>query len=675
MTGFLERLESRSDLGSPASIRRWLLALLGAIGLSLLAAHPSAAQDGVHAIDTPNLDNEIVYIDDDGFIRVFDPQTPLYLPPVNFRSPDGDWFDATVADLNGDGDDEIIAIAQDRRLTIYDPVINTTDVVPGQQYDGLYWKELSAIQLPGAPLLVATGEFDDNPVTREIVVVFVDPDRPTASRIQIWVQPTPPFNGKNWEALTDVQLGAIATDIATGDLNGDGRDELAIVARSVGRLSVFRRAANNALVEFWSASSLSRPWSGVAIGNVASEWPLPELIAVRSAAPPLASLVVQRYIPVNQFEDVLLRDHLPAPRSVFLADVAGFGTPQIFMLRDVPEADTRPRLFNSRTGSGAGFAFEVRLDNDNGYRTAAAGDIDGDGKDEIAVIRDTGIGIFLEPTTSTTMTPTLTAPTNRRTIAIGNLDALGSDFLINSRSSLTFSVPSGVQSESQTITLTNRTRTNPVQFFVETAPPVSFVNAIQTSGATPGDVVVTVDATDLLPISELTDLEASLMLAPAAGVFTPTYGANLVMKSANPLVLNSPLTVPVFIEVTPGIVMRPNRISIPLLATESSPDCQASLPLMTEVRVLGTSGSTFTVDVTEQPAWLSWTTSGDVVPATLTLTARPGDTPLTPLTPVVEAEIVLRATVPGAIQSQTVRRVPLRIACHKSLLYLPIVNR
>ncbi|MFO7633801.1 MAG: hypothetical protein R6W76_14750 [Caldilinea sp.] len=665
-------------MGRPASIGRWLLALLGAIGLSLLAAHPSAAQDGVHAIDTPNLDNEIVYIDDDGFIRVFDPQTPPYLPPVNFRSPDGDWFDATVADLNGDGDDEIIAIAQDRRLTVYDPVINTTDIVPGQQYDGLYWEELFAIQLPGEPLLVATGEFDDNPVTRDIVVVLVDPDRPTASRIQIWVQPAPPFNGKNWEALTDVRLGAIATDIATGDLDGDGRDELAIVARSVGRLSVFRRAANNALVEFWSASSLSRPWSGVAIGNVASEWPLPELIAVRSAAPPLASLVVQRYIPVDQFEDVLLRDHLPAPRSVFLADVTGIGTPQIFMLRDVPEADTRPRLFNSRTGSGAGFAFEVRLDNDNGYRAAAAGDVDGDGKDEIAVIRDTGIGIFLEPATSTTMTPTLTAPTNRRTIAIGNLDTLGSDFLINSRSSLTFSVPSGVQSESQTISLTNRTRTNPVQFFVETAPPVSFVNAVQASGATPGDVVVTVDATDLLPISELTDLEASLMLAaPAAGVFTPTYGANLVMKSTNPLVLNSPLTVPVFIEVTPGIVMRPNRISIPLLATSDPPDCQASLPLTMTVRVLGTAGSEFSVSSNAE--WLSvapregGVTAGETT--ILTLTVGYGDLP----SPVAEAEIVLSATdvpgVPDGAQLPMTRRVPVTIACFPNWLYLPIIER
>ncbi|MFN3387963.1 MAG: FG-GAP repeat protein, partial [Allosphingosinicella sp.] len=74
------------------------------------------------------------------------------------------------------------------------------------------------------------------------------------------------------------------------------------------------------------------------------------------------------------------------------------------MLRDAPENDTRPRLFNSRTGSGASLVFEVRLDNDNGYRVVAAGDFDGDGKDELVLARNTGILIFKEPATSTVLT-------------------------------------------------------------------------------------------------------------------------------------------------------------------------------------------------------------------------------------------------------------------------------
>ncbi|PJF45692.1 MAG: hypothetical protein CUN48_17600, partial [Candidatus Thermofonsia Clade 3 bacterium] len=148
-----------------------------------------------------------------------------------------------------------------------------------------------------------------------------DPDRSSTSRIQILAQPAPPFDGRIWQPLTDATLRAVATAVATGDLDGDGRDEIAVVARDAGRLSVFRREANNVLREFWTSASQQRPWRDVAIGNVAPESSLPELVAVRNAAPPLASLVVLRYKAPDAFEDVFLSPHLPAPRAVFLANV------------------------------------------------------------------------------------------------------------------------------------------------------------------------------------------------------------------------------------------------------------------------------------------------------------------------------------------------------------------
>jgi hypothetical protein len=522
LAGFTRRRSAAMQVHEKAAASFLLLAIVGAIALSLAAVRPAAAQDGqrsdgndfvqeqralsrplfssppryiqdgVQAIDTPNVENEIVYIDDQGFIRIFDPQTPPDMPPLNFRSPEGDgpWYDAAVDDLNGDGDDEIVAIAEDGVVTIYDPVVNLVITNPVQEYDGVYWELLFTTQVAGEPLLVTTGEFDDNPATREIVVVFADPDNANATRIQIFVQPAAPFDGRTWIPLTDVRFGAIATAITSGDLDGDGRDDLAVVASGVGRLSILRRDVNNVLSTYWSSISDSRPWTDAAIGQVATDSALPELAAVRSAAPPLASLVVQRYIPVDEFEDVLLRDHLPAPRQVILANVTGASTQQIFMLRNVPSNDTRPRLFNSRTGSGANLIFEVRLDSDNGYRVAAAGDLDGDGKDEIAVLRDSGILIFTEPASSTTLTQTLTAPTNQRTLALGNLDALGRDLLSSTPSSLSFVVPAGERSAAQTITLSNRTRTNQIPYTVGVAPAVRFVAATPAAGATRAEIAV-----------------------------------------------------------------------------------------------------------------------------------------------------------------------------------------
>lgn len=703
LASFARRNSAAMRRRKGAQAHSFLWALAGAVALSLFIAYPTTAQDGqqadnsdaramqeaaqvvaapltfntafhdnIRAVDTPNVDNEIVYIDDKGFIHVFDPETPPNMPPLNFRSPDNGWYDAIAADVNGDGDDEIIAIAENGLFKIYDPVVNTGIVQPGQEFNGFYWEELFFTELPGRPLLLATGEFDGNLLTREIVVVFEEPGRPGDSRIQIWRQPAPPFDGRIWEPLTDVRLRSAATDIATGDLDGDGSDELAIVSSGSGRLSVFRREANNVLREFWFSASEQRPWTGVAIGNVATDSPLPELIAVRRAAPPFASLVVQRYRPIDQFEDVLLREHLPAPRRVLAANVTGADSKQIFMLRDAPETDTRPRFFNSRTGSGASFIFEVRLDNDNGYRVAAAGDFDGDGKDELVLARNTGILIFKEPATSIALTQTLTTTTNARTLAPGNLDALGRDLLAVDRQQLTFRVPAGQRSEPQSLILTNRTRSGSIPFLVDAKPRVDFVDIAPTTAATPAAVIITANASDLLPISALSaEEQRRLPIVQAEGA--AGYGANLVFTSPNLFVLNSPLTVPVFIEVTPGIVMRPNRVNVMLEASDSSPDCRTSLPLTLTLQVLGTLNSTFAV--ASGADWLSVVASQEEITtnatATLTLTIPHDATPL----PVAETEIVLTATVPGAAQNPTVRRVPVRVACYETLLHLPLIER
>ena len=647
-------------------------AVLIAVLLLLGVRAPARAQDDPLATDTANIEDEIVYIDAAGHIRVFDPRQPDNVPPVAFRSPDAGWIDAAVGDVNGDGDDEIVAIGENGLLKVYDPVIASGPVPPENVINGIYWEELYATILPNRALLVDTGNFDAEPTTDEIVAVYVDPNNATSSFVQIYYQPLAPFDGRTWLPLTDVAASELWSDVATGNLDGAGVDELALVNEDLGALRVYRLEGNNVLNPFFISESDTKPWSDVAIGNVDNELVLPELVAVRNAAPPLPALVVQRYKSPDAFEDVGTRELLPSPRVVFLADVTGNGDEEMYLLRDVPAGDARPRLFISNLGIDGMFAFEVPLDSDNGYRYGAGGDIDGDGKDELAVVRDTGFKIFESPETNTN-SYTVTLETNARTIVMGNLDALGKDRLTADVTRFDLSVNAGKQSSAQQLRLTNLTRpSNPVRYDIRLLPQVSFIRLSQISGDTPGTVSLTADATELLPATD-----------PKQD--PPRYGTNLIVTAVDPLVANSPLTIPVIVEVLPGVAVRPSGLAIAAQVDPNTSGC-TNLQLdenQNHISVLGTPESTFSVSVvfgqsSTAQGWLTASisdtapiTSG-TVPSQIGLTLHPEifDKP-----GAYSATIVIDAQVADQAQTPITLRVPVSVICTNEALYLPTVRR
>lgn len=658
--------------GLPSHVGVTILAVI--LAAIVLVGMPASAraQDVPQATATTNSEDEIVYIDASGFIRVYDPRQPENMPVVAFRSPDAGWMDAAVGDFNGDGDDEIVAINNSGVLKVYDPVIASGPVPPENVINGIFWEELYATMLPGRPLLIETGNFDAVVSTDEIVAVFVDPTNTRNSFVQIYYQPLEPFDGRTWLPLADVQAAELWSDIATGNLDGAGVDELALVNEDFGVLRVYRLEANNVLNPFFISESDAKPWSDVAIGNVDEDVALPELVTVRNAAPPLPALVVQRYKSPDAFEDVGVRNLLPSPRVVFLADVTGDGDEEMYLLRDVPLNDSRPRLFISNLGVDAPFAFETALDTDNGYRYGAGGDIDGDGKDELAVIRNTGFKIFETPETNTNSF-TVTLETNARTIVMGNLDALGKDRLTSSVPRFDLTVAAGRQSSPQQLRISNLTRPDTsVRFEIRLLPQVSFIRLSQISGDTPALVSVTADATELLPATD-----------PKQN--PPRYGTNLIVTALDPLVANSPMTIPVIVEVTPGVAVRPSGIAIASQVVPETGGCTTPLP-DDIINVLGTPGSTFTATVATLSATDNVggqaTTAVDWMSAVITPTVTVPSQIL--LSFVVDklkqpgayaANVVIDAIVADQDQTRMTLHVPVSVICTNEALYLPAVRR
>ncbi len=140
---------------------------------------PAAAQAAPAGwLANPNSDDEVIYIDPAGFIRVYD---PVGEPKITWVSPEGGWSAAALGDFTGEGDDEIVAVGGKdgaARLVIYDPVVASGAVDANQEFNGIPWKQLYITNLPATPRLVATGEFDPAVPGREIIYTTDAPPDP-----------------------------------------------------------------------------------------------------------------------------------------------------------------------------------------------------------------------------------------------------------------------------------------------------------------------------------------------------------------------------------------------------------------------------------------------------------------------------------------------------------------
>ncbi len=627
----------------------------------------------------PNNDDEVVYIDPAGFIRVYD-QTGA--PVIAWVSPEGGWSGAALGDFTGEGDQEIVAIGEENgvgRLAIYDPVVASGVVDSDQQINGIPWRRLYFSTLPARPRLVAVGEFDSSVAGQEIIYTADAPSDggDPRSSITILTQSANPADGSAWRTLTTTTTGQQWSDIATGDLEVSGIDDLVLIDEDRGVLAAYR-LRDGGLQRYFLRASDSREWSSAAIGQVDPATAQPELVLVRRADRPLASLVVLRYEPPDNFADVYLRDFNPSPRVVFLADVSGSGDSEIFMLRNVvrsagcpPPYNTTPfQLIMRNRGPDRPTAFEVCLDQANTFRYGVGGDLDGDGKDEVIVLSSTQLRIFSNIATTFAAT-NVPVSSNARTILAGNLDKAGAvkpNTLLATPQQLVFDVSAGGQSTTQQVQISNSAPAGaPIPLAVHLATQTDDVRWSLSSDQTPAVLSVYVDAAELLP--------------------KITYGAELVVEAVGVSAINAPYRIPILIRVGEGLVVRPAGLNVVL-----APCAAPVQPLTVDLRVLGSSGLTFAAEVAPGPAqkaetavalepaavtaeWpvngVGWISSAQspttTVPSTITLTLD-----------VAQAGVLNQAhvTVTGQYGAETfVRNANVSFACADYPVYLPFAAR
>ncbi len=143
---------------------------------------------------------------------------------------------------------EIVAVGVNggaNRLAVFDPVAE--GVSSGRAdgvINGIPWVELYNVELPGEPLVVGAGNFALDRPGDEIVYVYIRPP-------QDGVPPDDPYryvilmaeesrtDGRAWTTLLTFDAGSQVTWLEAGNINGTGADEIAVINRTGGSLSVF----------------------------------------------------------------------------------------------------------------------------------------------------------------------------------------------------------------------------------------------------------------------------------------------------------------------------------------------------------------------------------------------------------------------------------------------------
>jgi hypothetical protein len=549
-----------------------------------LAQTAPAAAAAPASVVQENPELEIVYIDNNGVIRVIDTHQVGSSPPVTWFSPVSGWYELALGDVNNDGDMEIIAVGGNSsdtyRFAIYDPIVRqgNNDGTIG----GIPWAKLYESALPFRPLMAAAGNFDNAVAGDELLISMAvpegdGPEEDDLGRLDVYkaTNATTP-DGRNWtihigpKYYNDTWTRASVGDVIPGD-----EEEIAIVSEDTSNLEAHRFTGG-----FRRIGDPDGDYKDAAIGNVIDAGGM-ELAAVREQDPPGLSLLVWQWsVADNDWVDSFDRNDSfdPQPRRMALADVNGNGDDEIFMLRNFDGDGAR--LLSRNRGSDGAVNFEEPLDDDNGFRTLTGGDLDGDGRDEVILIRDDEMRIYREAATSTDTYDTRNVNTNRRTVVTGDLDAVGfitgAQFATNKSTVEATTVAGGQTSTTLELRNASTQEALPYAITAQDNPPWLLINPLV--GSTPADgtpvsISMTFLATDLLP---------------------GTYRSRLFIDSSAE-VINAPLEVVVSFVVTPAEFNAQPGTALFI------PACSATGPITAVLDIAGTQNLVYTAAIVAKP--------------------------------------------------------------------------
>ena len=257
---------------------------------------------------------------------------------------------------------------------------------------------------------------------------------------------TPTFSAK-----TDFTTGSGPFSISIGDLNGDGKPDLAVANSSSNTVSVFlNTTTNGATTPSFSSKTDFTTGSGptsVSIGDLNGDGK-PDLAVANSNSDNVSVFLntTTNGATTPSFSSKTDFTTGSSPVSVSIGDLNGDGKPDLAVANSF--SDNVSVFFNTTTNGAATPSFSSKTDFTTGSipSSVSIGDLNGDGKPDLAtanLVAD-NVSVFLNTTTNGAATPSFSSKTDFTTgsspnsVSIGDLNGDGKPdlALTNGQSSL-----------------------------------------------------------------------------------------------------------------------------------------------------------------------------------------------------------------------------------------------
>lgn len=444
-------------------------------------------------------DDEIAFINFNTCAQITDPVPQPGQAPFTWVSPTCGYSDIAASDVNADGIKELIAIGGNtaRLLVPYAPAGTTPAFLS---------------QLPSGFVYISAGAGDivaGDGGRSELVLQKTDPRSGYA--VEIWQGNA---TGTLWNRIYDEPYGAPWIRIGIGQYNGLGADEV-IMVRNGSAENNDRRIRilthDFGIFQVLAERTYGYDWLELAVGNVNNNnGELVELVMSRSqVGATLNSYLVFQYTPNNPIADAPggQGQYFPYWQTIALGNVNAAGADkEVFMVRD-PQTDNGVSMIGLNYGGDTPWNSawtSPGLQLGRSLKSVAAGDVDGDGKDEIMVAQPSSYRIWLEPDVSLTTTTGEIAVAFRDPPIMrpGNYDGSGLQpaQLSVDQTLLSFEMlRGGANPSNKTFAVTNTGGGGAIAYDVSKQGGQAWVSVTPFEGTTPGTQTVSINGTGLAP--------------------------------------------------------------------------------------------------------------------------------------------------------------------------------